>query len=259
MRLAFLIALTAFAQPKLAFEVASIKPNKSVDSRVMLEAQPGGVRLLNYTAKRLLQTAYGVKDFQIAGAPAWANSERYDINGRTESPVKGPELRPILQSLLADRFDLAIHREMKDMPIYALVIAKGGLKIHEASDSDPQILEARNPEGRPSVTRVRRGSVVAQGSTMPGFAELLATFLGRNVIDKTGLSARYDIKLQWTPDANELGNFANMGVPETTDAGPSDGPSLFAALQEQLGLRLEAQRGPVELLVIDKISRPTQN
>src|SRR5258708_6329833 len=266
---AFLVAAgCACAQTPPSFEVASIRPSSSEDRRPLINMQPSGRCVArNATVKRLITVAYRIKHFQISGGPKWIDSDFFDIAATPAGPLAKPDqFQAMLQALLAERFHLVIRRETKEMPVYALVAAKGGPKIKEALDSDPAIIDpgGRAPEGaprRPPITRIRRGSLTAQGIEMLAFVDTLSNFLGRAVLDRTGLSGRYDVKLQWTTDENQVAMFEVMGVPEGFGAPPPDplGPSLFTALQEQLGLRLETQKGPLEMLVIERVEKPSEN
>lgn len=154
-----------------------------------------------------------------------------------------------LQSLLADRFNLAIHRESKEMPIYELVVAKGGPKLAPAAADD-----GKGPRGM----RMRPGQFEGMGATLPMLAQTLSDATSHKVIDKTGITGSYDFKLDWTP---EPGQMAPPPGPENETLPPPDpsGPSIFTAIEEQLGLKLQATRGPVEVIVIDRVEKPSAN
>jgi bla regulator protein blaR1 len=243
------------AQTQAKFEVASIKPSNSADRRLLFNVQPGGrLTVANFTLKKLIQQAYDIKDFQISGGPGgfpnWIGSDQFDITAKAEDSTDYKQLRLMLQSLLADRFQLVMRRDTKEMPTYALVLDKNGPKFKESA-----------AESQSGMMRIRRGVVVNQGVGISQLAEELSNFLGRAVVDKTGLAGKYDVKLEWQPDENQIAMFQNMGVPEGFGAPAPDanGPSLFAALQEQLGLKLESQKGPVEIFVIEHVERPSEN
>ena len=238
MRVVFsvVVALFCYGQVEVAlrqFEVASIKP-AAADSRVNggYFIAPGGRFMgVNITAARLIEQAYDVRDFQIIGEPGWLNSERYDIEGKAEGWSTPRELKPLVQALLADRFHLVVHQEHKDMPVYALLVDKGGAKFQlSKSNAGPGIGGGR-------------GRINARQVSIEMFAGRLGQALGRPVVDKTGLKGEFDMLVEWTAD---LG-----------DSAP--GPSIFAALQEQLGLRLEAQRAAVPIIVIDRVEKPSGN
>jgi uncharacterized protein (TIGR03435 family) len=243
-----LLGVSASAQ---SFEVASIKrsPPAGGEGRQTTGFQiPGGGRLnsMNTPLRMLVTFAYDVQDFQISGGPGWANSETYDITAKAAENATLPQLRAMIQTLLREQFKLAVRRETKEAPIYALVVAKGGAKIQEDTTSAQTMMMQRG-----------RGKAVAQKATLAMFAHTLGMIAGRPVVDKTGLASTYKFDLSWTPDASEGGPPA-LGGP---DAAPLDssGPSLFTALQEQLGLKLEAARGPVEFLVIEGAEKPSEN
>ncbi len=256
----------AQAQPK--FEVASIRPSNSEDRRPLFDVQPGGSFIAkNVSAKRLIEWAYDIKDFQISGGPGWMGSDLYDISAKPENSGNAGKANLMLQSLLAERFQLAIRRETKEMPVYALVVARNGPKFKDAKESDPNIVDlSKRPDlagrgGRPRFRIIRRGRLTVQGGDMRLLASDLSNFLGRTVVDKTGLTGTYDLKLEWQPDENQAAMFQALGVPEGFGAPVADpsGPSLFAALEEQLGLRLDSQRGSVETFIIERIERPSEN
>jgi bla regulator protein BlaR1 len=236
------------------FEVATVKPSNSSDTRPLFNMSTilsgGQFTAKNATVRRLIEIAYGTKSFQISGGPGWIGSELFDIAAKPDGQSTMDEFRSMLQSLLSERFGLIMGRETKGMPVYALVVRTTGSKLTEANGSGPNI------------TRIRRGLIAAQGITAPGLCDTLSGIVGRTVIDKTNLKAKYDLRLEWTPDENETAMLAAMGVPETTSDTPARdpfGPSLFTALQDQLGLALQSQKGSVELLIIERIERPVAN
>jgi len=242
-----LLSASAGAQ---SFEVASIKPSPpaSPDRQIVGVQTPGGGRLNTFSTplRMLIIFAYDLKDFQVSGGPDWANSEAYDIVAKAEGNAARPQLRLMLQALLKDRFKLALRHETKDAPIYELVVAKGGSKIQDDTAS-----------ARQRIARTGAGKVIAQKTSLAMFAEFLGTIAGRLVVDKTGLPSTYTFKLDWTPDVGERG----LPGPARPDVVPPDfnGPTLFTALQEQLGLRLQSAKGPVESLVIEEAEKPTEN
>lgn len=244
------------------FEVASIKPSAPVGMgmmRIGVEMMPGGrVSMTGVNARFLIQQAYGVRDFQIVGGPEWMRSDRYDIVAKPESASNGDQVKEMIKSLLRVRFKLEFHRETKELPTYALVVAKGGskLKKSEVQDGDSDRPAGGRGGGRGGNMRMGRGQFNAQGVPIAGLANQLGQILERSVIDKTELTGDYDIKLEWTPDANEGGAFR---APEGHEEPRPEGPTLFTALQEQLGLKLESTKGPVEILTIEKVEKPTEN
>lgn len=238
-------------QAPRAFEVASIKPTNTGDNRVAIMMQPGGrFNATNVTVKMLMQNAYGVRDFQIVGGPGWIGSDRFDITAKLEGdgPLQPDSLRPALQGLLEDRFQLKLHRETREMQTYALLPGKNGPKLQKSADE-----KAPGPQ-----IRMGRGQLSAKKVTMTILANQLAQQLGRSVVDKSVLTGEFDFELSWTPEIGGGGPFGPDagGAPPAVD---SPGPSIFTAVQEQLGLRLESQRGPVEILVIDRLEKPSEN
>jgi uncharacterized protein (TIGR03435 family) len=241
----------ACAQNQPKFEVASIKPSSSADRRQLFDVLPSGrFTVANCTVKRLIQEAYGIKNFQISGGPGWIGADLFDITAKAEGPATNfDQIKLMLQSLLAERFQLVMRPNTREMPVYALVVDKNGPKFKAASESGPGMM------------RIRRGLVVGQSMGIGGLADQLSSFLGRVVVDKTALTGSYDLKLEWQPDENQVAMFQAMGVPEGFGAPPPDGhgPSLFAALPEQLGLKLESQKGPVEVFTIERVEWPSEN
>jgi uncharacterized protein (TIGR03435 family) len=228
----------ALEQSPASFEVASIRPNLSDRSGSSTNTTPGG-RLVetNISVKMLMESAFGAAGFQIAGGPGWLDTARYDITAKadTSKEIGDEELQPMLQNLLADRFALKYRRETRDLPIYSLVVAKTGAKlIGHTGEGDPST-EVHKQSGM--------ASIAGKKISMAHFALILARQLDRTVIDNSGLTGEYDLRLEWAPDQ----------ATESTE------PSIFAALQEQLGLKLESTKGPVDVIVIDRLERPSEN
>jgi bla regulator protein blaR1 len=289
------------------FEVASIKPHKSSDSRkngmffsIIARSNEGTFYATGPTLRMLIRLAYDVQESQILGGPSWMNRDRFDIQAKADGSVDA-ELRKLapdqarlvkehmLQSLLVDRFKLTLHRETRNMPIYALVVAKNGPKLQESKVTGvaPRGHVAGGPGG--PMIRVRFGGaeqeITSQGTAMTLLTQVLSQQLGRMVVDKTGLNGRYDFTLKWTPDIGRGQILGAPGPPEgpgfgggtagggsgqsmagmppapgSSDASSdASGPSIFTAVQQQLGLRLKPEKGPVEVLVIDHVEQPTAN
>jgi bla regulator protein BlaR1 len=249
--------------PKYA--VATIKPSKADDGRVMLMFKPDGVSMTGVPVQMMLRAAFGIEDDRILGAPGWAKSDHYDIEAKV-APEDAPKLDKLkrdqrmmmLQPLLADRFGLKFHHETRQLPVYELVIAKGGLKMKESKPDDP----TGGAPARHMTMIGGRGKVDGQGSTMGSLAHVLSDQVGRTVLDKTGLTGMYDYSLNWTPDdaPPPMAGGPAGGPPDNAPPPPdAGGPSLFTALQEQLGLKLEPEKGPVDVIVIDHIDKPSEN
>jgi bla regulator protein blaR1 len=263
--------------PRPAFDVVSIKPNHGGEGFFRVRNDPGYLVVDNVTLKFLLQFAYRVKDSQILGVPGWGDSEHYNIEAKADdsstdaqrklSPdEQGAQSRLMIQSLLADRFKLALHHETKELSIYALVVAKNGSKLHESPNTPDDAAPIgpptpNGPQPRHSI-RMGRGDLNINAENLDMFAEALSHQLGLLVVNKTGLKGNYDFKLKWTPDEGQGRMVALPGGGPPGDAAPppdANGPSIFTALQEQLGLKLESQKGPVDAIVIDHVERPSEN
>jgi uncharacterized protein (TIGR03435 family) len=223
-------AAFAFAQAP-AFEAAAIKPSKDASGGTHWDSEPGRINLRNHTLRSLICIAYHVKDFQVAGGPKWVDGDRFDINAKSEGPEDDPKLLEMLQTLLADRFQLVFHREQKIASSYALVAAKSGLKIKPVEGATG------------SSSKGGRGVLTAKGVSMATLADRLSRMLGAPVIDLSGAAGVYDFKLEWSVegDANEVQS------------------ALIAALQMQLGLKLESRKLPVDVLVVERAEKPSEN
>jgi bla regulator protein blaR1 len=268
------LAQTTASKDRPTFEVASIKPAKSNFPGMGFRNAPGGRFMgTNVTTRALITMAYKLQPFQLTGGPSWLSTDHYDIEATPErtgdnDPGKQEHVdfqqqfeqqRLRLQALLEDRFQLRFHRETKELPVYALVVAKGGPKL------TPSQQKAGN---RRPMMRMGRGRIESEGVAMAQLADMLSMEQGRKVIDRTGLTGNYDIKLEYTPDQSQG---PGPGGPPGGGPGPGpeggmgppppdpNGPSIFTALQEQLGLKLESQKGPVEILVIDHVEKPSEN
>jgi uncharacterized protein (TIGR03435 family) len=222
------------------FEVASVKLADPNAPGTMVAFPNGGTfHATGITANGCILLAYDIQAFQLMGGPSWAGGERYDILAKMPADAagapSGPEsmqrMKTAVRALLADRFQLAVHKETKALPAYGLVVAKSGFKLKAAVDDSPGGWSSG------------RGNLKAQRTSLDSFALYLSSILNRPVVDMSGIKGVFDITLEWAPD----------------DADPSSGPSIFAALQEQLGLRLETEKAPVETIVIDRIEKPAGN
>jgi uncharacterized protein (TIGR03435 family) len=291
--LALMLGCCAAAQE---FEVASIKPAAPQDvgkMRIMMRGgpgteDPGQITYSNVPLRNLVMNAYGMKNFQISG-PAWLDTGHFDVLAKVPKGATKEDLKVMLQKLLAERFQLQAHREKKELPIYALVVAKNGPKLKESAEDapappgGPQMADGPAPpaRGRGSFGGGRGGGMMmminngrlqltANRQPVSGIADMLSNQLGRPVVDQTGLTGKYDFTVEFTPEEGQMmrGPMGGM-APPPPGAGPApgdaapDGPAaanLFTALQEQLGLKLEPKKGSVDFLVIDHIEKtPTEN
>jgi bla regulator protein blaR1 len=262
-------------QPPLAFETASVKPNKSgaEERLIRLDPRGGSLAVTNLQLRALITFAYEIQNFQLAGGPDWIASDRFDILAKPERevPATGAQdpLRMMLRTLLADRFKLVMHKETKELPIFELVLAredgKLGPRLRPAAvDCEARAVAARagtpppsssGPPGPGSCgTTMNPVSLRGGGATMARLASMLEGPAQRLVIDRTGLTGNWDLEVNYTPDRSQLP--PGVELPSSLDP---NGPSLFAALEEQLGLKLRPARGPVEVLVIDSVQQPTPN
>jgi uncharacterized protein (TIGR03435 family) len=263
------------APAALSFEVASVRPNTSGDQRTMIQMPPTGrYTATNIPVRLLLRQAYEVQEFQIVGGPDWLASDRFDIVAKAPDGTTGPEqMRLMLRALLADRFKLVARTETREMPIYSLVLAREdgrlGPKLSAAKvDCEARFNAVRRggpPPGFPAPGQQAEcgfmmgpGSMNVGGMPMSELARALSPSVGRIVIDKTGLKGRYDFLMTYAPEGRGFGPGPGPGGAEPPPVDPNT-PSLFTALQEQLGLKLEPARGPVDVLVIDRVEHPTED
>lgn len=222
-----------------AFEVASVKVSHAPPDSDASKTSLGSVWMRNMTLRASIGMAYNVKELQVLGGPKWLDSERYDIDAKSAGAAHGPELMAMLQTLLAQRFQLGLHRETKMFQGYALQVSKGGLKM---SAADP---------GKPSVS-THNGSMTAEKASMAILAENLSRRLKAQVDDATGTTSVFDFKFEFPPHDNRE-------TPASGDDPGSYAAALSAALQDQLGLKLEGRKIPLEVLVIDRAEKPAEN
>ena len=302
-----LAASAAFCQTAAespTFVVASIKPAAPQEQgHIMVGMRggpgtpdPGQITYTNVSLKNILVNAYGIKGYQLSG-PKWLDNERFDIAAKIPAGTTKEQFKLMLQNLLAERFKLTVHHESKEMPIYALVVGKGGHKLRESAPEEPAPenpppTPGADPAG-PAIPRIKIGAdgtpqlppgiakngtmmmmtngrmiLTANRQNLAGLTDTLANQLGRPVIDATGLTAKYDFSLDFAAEGT-TGHMGMLPPLPPSDSGPSggasagsdtSGPSLVTAIQEQLGLKLESRKGPVDYLVIDRIEKvPTEN
>jgi uncharacterized protein (TIGR03435 family) len=239
------------ADAKPSFEVATIKPSKPEQPGRYFRVQGRKFTTLNTSLVDMLSYAYGVHKKQILGLPAWADADKYDVAGEPDLPgaPSGAQWKMMMQKLLTERFKLTFHHDKKQLSVYAITVAKGGPKL-TASAGDANALNANFFRGLGDMTNVN--------STIKDFAGVMqAAVLDRPVVDQTGLTGRYDFMLKWTPDESQ---FSGMGVTVPPPSDKADAPpSLFTAMQEQLGLKLDPTKSPVDAIVIDHVEKPSDN
>ena len=279
---------------KVTFEVTSIKPNNSLAGLSSMGFPPGGrFMATNISLRELIRLAYGMAPqllpaSQLLGGPNWIDSERFDVmakagdNALVASGGPSPQMMLMVRALIEDRFKLTVHVEDRELPIYALVMARkdGKLGPHlSRSQEDCSALRAARggiapspgsppPPPPPPGVKPRCGSngspgrLTGSGTTISELSIGLSRAANRFVSDRTGLTGTFDYQLEWTPDQVPtlgLPVAASPGAPPPPPPAPVDGPSIFTAVQEQLGLRLESTRGLVNVIVIDRVERPTED
>ena len=296
--LVFLVAATAAlavhmsaqqpkTKPARKFEVASIRLG-CAPRRNDTKGGPGGERMipgrLNVCGRLidLIQTAYlsmangeahYLSSVEIAGGPAWIRSDRYQVTAKAEgTPRQETMVGPMLQALLEDRFQLKVHRETREVPVYALTVAKSGLKLHPSQDGGciPRTLPL--PPLAPGQTYCgptpfrRKGTYLSfdvHGISLDEFSKMLDGVMDRPVVDKTEVAGKFDFSLEFAPDetVRESLRIFHGDAPDNGGAPPTEpvGPSIFTAIEEQIGLKLQPSKGPGERLVIDNVERPSEN
>jgi uncharacterized protein (TIGR03435 family) len=256
------------------YDVASFKPNKSGPGKASLSNEEDGLTATNVTLKDLIAWAYGLRsgalDGRIFGAPGWLGSESYDIQAKMEGSVaealkalpqneRAVARQHMLQKLLADRCGLVIHHETKELQVFLLVVAKDGPKLQESKPGESEASAARGPAGRGGRGLGLKGAggpLTAREVPIADLVDVLSLLLNRPVLARTGLTGKYNFTLQWTPDETQDRDFFPAGVGQPPDPA---GPSIFTAIQQQLGLKLESGNGPVDVIVIDRVEKPSGN
>ncbi len=271
--------LNGQSQPKPAFEVASIKPyafdvsSNPGQFRVGIDTRPERFSAYGVNLKLLIALAYDVKLYQISGGPDWINTAVYSVEAKSPDLKNKDNLPPLLQSLIEERCKLKFHRESREMPVYSLIVAKGGHRLQQSKDENGNPLTEIPRDGNKGKI-IRSGETPPPGAVMAGVgffgagampmervAAFLSDTLGCKVIDKTGIKGLYDINLKWTPDPNQpvlTGLPKPLGLPPAQE-GDNNGPSIFTAIQEQLGLKLEPDKGSLDFFIIDSIEKPSEN
>lgn len=237
------------------FEVAAIKRSRAADDQSRFETNPGMLRLTNQTLRGCIRAAYAgggvpLRDYQVIGGPKWVDSDRYDIVAKADGRATAPQLVRMLQAMLTERFKLVVHRESQLFPGYVLLVAKGGLKI------GPEPVEGDPPRATPS-----RGNLTSHRVPLAWLPRLLSNIVGAPVVDDTKVTSLYTFTLEWNPAEFEPGPGAvGQREEDSTSLPPKDigPPSLFIALEQQLGLRLEPRKVPLDVIVVDRAERPSE-
>lgn len=252
--LAWQVAISAQA-PSISFDVASVKPNSSDGQPSMTVPSRGTVVITNVPLLNIIVNAFGIPAFRMVGAPAWISRERFDVSARIPESSSPGQVRSMLQTLLAQRFNLKAHRETREQPVYEVVVARTDGRLGpQLKPSTADCASATNPTALPPSpdspcaglfgVGPAGGRIISKGQPLSRVMSALSMAVSRTVVDRTALQGAFDVDLQWGADAAAV-------------VTASDTPSIFTALQEQLGLRLEPSRAPVEVLVIESVERPT--
>lgn len=240
------------ADAKPVFEVLTIKPSPPEQQGKLFSVRPGGQFVtINTTLLDLIKFAYSVQDKQVAELPDWASSQKYDLNGKPDVPgmPNSDQLRDLVKQALTDRFQLKFHDDKREMSAYVLSVAKGGEKMEKAAADSGSL---------PGLFFRGLGVLTVRNATMEDFCQLMqSAVLDRPVVDQTGLQGRYNFLLKWTPDESQFGGMG-IKVPPPSDAVDAP-PPLYTAITEQIGLKLEAGKAPVRVLVVDHVDHPSAN
>jgi uncharacterized protein (TIGR03435 family) len=287
--LAVMMALPSFARQESAqqnepekadallqsarFEVVSIHPDDPDGHQMRIMFSNGTLLVNGVTMKRLACLAYGIQDFQMDGGPSWFSSERFAVEAKTDSQLAG-ELsklkdnermaisKKMVQAMLQDRLKLVVRQDSREMTILGIVVDKNGSKLHEAKAGDtyPNGLKEGDGKGRAGKMRFSRGHLTGQGIKLDSLASLLSEQLNQIVQNKTGLAGNYDFTLEWSPEVDRLGG--SRPASGEAASSPSDenaGTSVFTAIREQLGLKLEPQKSAIPVYVVESVEKPSEN
>lgn len=242
------------------YEVISVKPSKDRGTRVQFT--PDGMRGTAVSTEFLLFEGFGgINKNQVIGEPSWATDDGFDIEAKvaaadlpTLAKMTFEQRRTMFQEILIDRFKLVTHHETRQLPIYLLTVGKNGPKLKESTPDDPASATPRRKG-----MMFSRGKVTATGGTISMFITPLSRQLGRPIVDKTGLTGKYDFTLEWTPEGPAAAPPPAAGSPSAAPSPDQSGPDIFTAIQEQMGLKLESTKGPVDVIIIDHIEKPSEN
>ena len=233
--------------PVPAFEVVSVKSARSGAGGMDITSDPGRLTLRNVTLRFCIEAAYHLKDYQVSGGPGWLNTEVYDIDAKASGPATSGEMYRMLQPMLADRFKLALNWEAHEAQGYALLVGKNGVMVRQVES------------GEGAEMRVGRDHITARKVSMARFSEALSNILDRPVVDVTGLSGVFDIDIKWLPDERQAVQKPGMEPMPSASSDDVSSPSIFGAVQEQLGLKLEARKIAERILVVVSAEKPTAN
>jgi len=264
------IVVCASAQtPRPSFEAASVKVNRAGGPLTRIASPTGRFSAVNVTLRMLIRNAYQLQDFRMIGGPGWMDTDRFDVEATAGASVPFDQIRAMTRTLLEDRFRLKTHTETRELPIYVLSVARRDAKLgDQIKPSGAACLPMTPPAGAPPPpppppgpapngapqcpSMLAPGNISGRKITIARLATTLALFLNRAIVDKTNLSGVYDLDLRWLPDQAPPIDVRNAPTDATA-------PPLFTAMQDQLGLKLEPSRGPVEVLVIDGAEKPTED
>jgi bla regulator protein blaR1 len=260
------------SSPLPAFEVVSIKPNKDGGMMSRLQMTPDGITVTGVPVHMLLREAFGLSPDRLVGGPGWMTSDRFDIDARVApedvarlKALSGPQRFAMLIPVFEERFGLKFHHESRNLTQYILVVAKDGLKMKEATPGNTYPNGMAPPSGGSGagLMRMQPGEFTGQAVPIANLVRSLSLVLGSTIVDQTGLAGKYDFDLKWTPEVGSGmpagpsdGGASGSGNPPAAD---NSGPSLFTALEEQLGLKLDAKKVPADVIVIDHLDQPSPN
>jgi uncharacterized protein (TIGR03435 family) len=243
------------------YDVVSIKQNKSGSGGMSISGETNSFKGTNLSLTMLLINCYPVRDDLISGLPTWARSAHFDIYAKMLNPdieamnqLTGEQRKAMLLAILKDRFHLQAHLETKTLPVFDLTVAKGGPKFTGATGADTHAAMVKNGLTTGGSMLVNNGELTANAVPLSSLTYSLSGEVGRTIIDKTGLTGKYDFELKWTPERAAASGADNGQTDDQNSAS-----SLFTALQEQLGLKLQSSKGPVETLVVDHVEMPSEN
>jgi uncharacterized protein (TIGR03435 family) len=252
----------------LTFDVASIKPYGPTNLRISIRTNPDGIAVSGMPMHMILREAFGVTNDRLLGEPAWVTTSRYDVDAKV-TPEDAPKFKQLTETekwqmllpVLGDRCALKFHHEIRELTIYTLVVAKGGPKLQVSKTADPNANPApgRGTGSAGMSVSDKEFTMTGHGTSMASFAHWVSLVIGSTVADKTGLTETYDYTLSFAPDDSMKAGVLPPGSSGGAPPPEAEGPSIFTALQEQLGLKLVAQKQPVDVIVIDHMEQPTAN